>query len=68
MLTNFPKEESGTTYLSHENVKIFFHEFGHVINKICIETNYPGSDPIPRDFIEMPSQMNENWVWEEKVL
>ena len=68
MVVNFPKELKGTTYMTHSAVTTFFHEFGHVMHDICVEVNYPGQRSTPRDFVEMPSQMNENWSWDETVL
>lgn len=44
-----------------------FHEFGHALNNLLSNVNYPGSSN-PRDFVELPSQIMEHWVLEPEVL
>jgi len=44
-----------------------FHEFGHALNNLLSDVTYPGSS-IPRDFVELPSQIMEHWVLEPEVL
>lgn len=44
-----------------------FHEFGHALNNLLSDITYPGSS-IPRDFVELPSQIMEHWVLEPEVL
>jgi len=44
-----------------------FHEFGHALNNLLSNITYPGSS-IPRDFVELPSQIMEHWVLEPEVL
>jgi thimet oligopeptidase len=73
MLCNFraPTGDS-PSLLSHDEVETFFHEFGHVMADIVARTKYydQGGDShgLPRDFVEAPSQMLENWVWNPESL
>jgi len=71
MVCNFPKSSADKPALiEHKQVKTFFHEFGHVMHGICSRTNistFYGTNT-ERDFVEAPSQMLENWVWQEESL
>ena len=71
MVTNFDKptaEKPSTMY--HVNVKTFFHEFGHVMHNLCSTANFTcfSGTRVERDFVELPSQMLENWIWNESIL
>ena len=71
MMANFSKPtDSKPALLDHDEVETFFHEFGHVMHNVCSQTETPRFSflRIERDFIEAPSQMLENWVWEEEPL
>ena len=66
---NFTKPTEDTpSLLSHDDVTTLFHEFGHFLHSLLTETTTVGCENVERDFVELPSQMYENWVWEPEVL
>ncbi|OGR99808.1 MAG: hypothetical protein A2V88_14820 [Elusimicrobia bacterium RBG_16_66_12] len=71
MVANFPKAAPGKPALMpHSEVETFFHEFGHLMHQTLTKVpyaSYSGSS-VARDFVEAPSQMLENFVWERSVL
>jgi peptidyl-dipeptidase Dcp len=54
--------------LSLEEVETLFHEFGHALNSLLSNSPYRGLGGFPRDFVEVPSQIMENWALEPDVL
>ena len=65
---NFAK--STTTLLSFDDVRTLFHEFGHGLHGLLSQVRYErlsGTDVL-RDFVELPSQLFENWALEPQVL
>ena len=71
LLCNFPPPSADTpSLMTHTDVETLFHEFGHALHSIVTRANYgrfAGSN-VPGDFVEAPSQMLQNWVWDKKVL
>jgi len=54
--------------LSIEEVETLFHEFGHGLASILSKVRYRGLSSPPRDFVELPSQIMENWAVAPEVL
>ncbi len=66
---NFAKPGPGEPVLiSYDDANTLFHEFGHAIHFLLQDVTYPGLAFTPRDFIEYPSQVNENWLLTREVL
>ncbi|MFC1551932.1 M3 family metallopeptidase [Candidatus Latescibacterota bacterium] len=66
---NFTKPTSDKpSLLSIGEVRALFHEFGHGLNWLFGNTIYEGSRRVPVDFVELPSQIMENWAKEPAVL
>ena len=54
--------------LSIDEVKTLFHEFGHGLHALFQNIHYPQAGTIPTDFVELPSQIMENWSMQPEVL
>ena len=54
--------------LTVDEVQTFFHEFGHALQALLQNTVYEGVAGVERDFVELPSQLNEHWALEPEVL
>ncbi len=66
---NFTKPADGEVALiSLDDAQTLFHEFGHALHYFIMDVNYSGLAGTPRDFVEYPSQVNENWVLTRDVL
>jgi peptidyl-dipeptidase Dcp len=69
--TNFVKDESGAPLLiSWDDAVTLFHEFGHALHGLNSDVQYPSlaGTNVVRDFVEFPSQLNENWLSTPEVL
>ena len=66
---NFTKPGPGEPVLiSLDDAETLFHEFGHAIHTFLSNVHYPSLAGTPRDFVEYPSQVHENWVLTPEIL
>ncbi len=68
---NFPKPtKDKPSLLNFEHAITLFHEFGHALHGLLSNVTYPSlsGTSVPRDFVEFPSQMMENWIRNPEVL
>ncbi len=71
IVTNFSKPSPGTpSLLTHDELTTFLHEFGHALHGMLAEGRYPSltGTNVARDFVELPSQLMENWAFEPEYL
>jgi len=71
LVMNFtPSTPDNPSLLSFNEVTTFLHEFGHALNGMLSEVPYQtiSGTNSPRDFVELPSQLNENWATETEFL
>lgn len=54
--------------LSADEASTLFHEFGHGLHGLFKDVRYEGTSDVPRDFVELPSQIDEHWAFEPEVL
>jgi peptidyl-dipeptidase Dcp len=69
IVCNFTPPASGEpALLSPDEAETLFHEFGHALHSLFRDVHYHGIAGVPRDFVELPSQIMEHWVLEPEVL
>ncbi|MBE8214829.1 MAG: M3 family metallopeptidase [Endozoicomonadaceae bacterium] len=72
LICNFTKPfNEKPACLLHDEVVTLFHEFGHTLHHVLTTIEYPslsGIHGVPRDAIELPSQLLENWCWDHTIL
>ena len=69
IVCNFTQPAPGQpALLSADEASTLFHEFGHGLHNLFKNVHYYGVSGVPRDFVELPSQVMEHWVFEPEVL
>ncbi len=70
LVCNFPKPGVAPALLDHDQVTTFFHEFGHLLHDLLSRAalNSQAGTRVARDFVEVPSQLFEEWAWTRETL
>lgn len=71
LVTNFSKPTENTpSLLTFDEVTTFLHEFGHGLHGMLSQCQFPGTSGtnVYWDFVELPSQIHENWAYEKEWL
>jgi peptidyl-dipeptidase Dcp len=71
IVCNFSPPSGGQpSLLTYDEMTTYFHEFGHALHGLLSNVTYPSlaGTSVPRDFVELPSQIMENWANEPEVM
>lgn len=69
IVCNFTRPNgSDPAQLTLDETETLFHEFGHALHKLFSQVRYAGLNRVERDFVELPSQIMENWATEPEML
>ncbi|HEV2916128.1 MAG TPA: M3 family metallopeptidase [Candidatus Babeliales bacterium] len=71
VIANFTRSTpTKPSLLTRKDVSTFFHEFGHALHAILSTTDFAtfSGTSVKRDFVEMPSQMLEEWLWDKDIV
>ena len=69
IVCNFPRSVGETpSLLTTDDVETLFHEFGHALHFLFTNAGYRGLLDVEGDFVELPSQIMENWAFESELL
>lgn len=65
-----PPSDGRPSLLNHREVQTVFHEFGHLLHHLTSRVEVPGRAGlnVAWDWVELPSQLMENWTWEKEAL
>lgn len=65
-----PDEPGAPAFLSWDDARTLFHEFGHALHHILSDVDWPSMSgtSVARDFVELPSQLFEHWLEQPQVL
>lgn len=69
IVCNFTKPNGDEpALLNLDETETFFHEYGHGLHSLFADVKYKGLGGVERDFVELPSQIMENWAFEPSML
>ena len=63
-----PPQHGQVSHLQFDEVRVLFHEFGHIIHYSLAHAHYRSQTTVERDFVEAPAEMFELWPYEPEVL